>query len=178
MKATKKLTDTQRDFAAQNHDLVFQYLRMKGLNVDEFYDVVILRYLRAVQLYDERPELRKYTFQTIAFQNMRSALGHYFEAMARQKRSAVVLSLNAVGANGLELSEAVAAPIADVCEYAEVKEKWDTIKQSVTPKQMRVLEMRAHGYTNREIGKVFYLTPSAVSRQMGRLRRKSTELAA
>ena len=46
------LTLAQSEFAAKNHDLVFQYLRSRNLPEDEFYGEVILGYLSAVQRYE------------------------------------------------------------------------------------------------------------------------------
>ena len=46
------------------------FLRRRQLPESEFYDVVIFRYLRAVQLYCTDPKLRKYKFEAIAFQAM------------------------------------------------------------------------------------------------------------
>ena len=46
--------------------------------MDEFYDVVIFRFLKAVQQYDEREDLQKYKFSTIAEYAMRSAVSNYF----------------------------------------------------------------------------------------------------
>lgn len=77
------LTKEQSDFAAEQYGMVFRYLAHKRLDADEFHDVVILPFLRAVQQYMERPELQKYAFSTIAWRQMDSALSNYF---ARQKR--------------------------------------------------------------------------------------------
>lgn len=45
----KKLTEKQRQFAADNHYVLENFLRYRGLPMDEFYDVVIFRFLKAVQ---------------------------------------------------------------------------------------------------------------------------------
>lgn len=58
----KKLTEKQRQFAADNHYVLENFLRYRGLPMDEFYDVVIFRFLKAVQQYDEREDLQKYKF--------------------------------------------------------------------------------------------------------------------
>ena len=62
----KKLTEKQRQFAADNHYVLENFLRYRGMPMDEFYDVVIFRFLKAVQQYDERKDLQKYKFSTIA----------------------------------------------------------------------------------------------------------------
>ena len=47
----KRLTEEQSAFAEKHHHVVMDFLRRKRLPESEFYDVVIFRYLRAVQLY-------------------------------------------------------------------------------------------------------------------------------
>lgn len=90
----KALTTEQQDFAARNHKLVYAFLRDKHLKVDDFYDIVIFRYMRAAQRYLEEPSLQKYSFSTIAYSNMNSAMHHYFVAMKRQKRTAKIISFD------------------------------------------------------------------------------------
>ena len=45
-----KLTEGQRGFAADNHEVLMRFLEDKKLSVDEFYDVVVFGYLYAVML--------------------------------------------------------------------------------------------------------------------------------
>ena len=49
MRALRPMTQEERDFAEQHHDLVIDFLRYRRLPMDEFYDVVIFGYLSAVQ---------------------------------------------------------------------------------------------------------------------------------
>ena len=48
------LTKEQQDFAAEHHGLVYKFLNDNHLPEDEFYDVVIFGYLKAVQDYFSR----------------------------------------------------------------------------------------------------------------------------
>ena len=45
------LTKEQQDFAAEHHGLVYKFLNDNHLPENEFYDVVIFPYLKAVQDY-------------------------------------------------------------------------------------------------------------------------------
>ena len=173
-----KLTDAQRDFAADNHDLLLQYLRVKGLSEDEFYDIAVFGYLKAVQIYNQQPELQAYSFKTIAYKRMYAAIWNYFRSLRAAKRNAEVLSLDYSDAGGVRLSEQVASDTPAVYEYAEIREKWDSVKSAATKKQMRVVELRAQGYTGREIGNVYSLSPGAVSGRIHRLRKNTARLAA
>ena len=49
MRALRPMTQEEREFAEQNHDLVIDYLRRKRLPMDDYYDIVIFGYLSAVQ---------------------------------------------------------------------------------------------------------------------------------
>lgn len=178
MSKLKQLTDTQRELADRNHELVLQYLSRKGLREDEYYDIAVFGYLRAVQVYDQKPELQKYSFQTIANKRMYAALWNHFRSLRAAKRTADVLSLNAPSANGLELAEHFAADTPPVYEYAEAREAWDAVKAAATPKQIQALDMRMQGYTSREIGKVYHLSANSIAGRIYRLRKKTMRLAA
>lgn len=166
------LTDAQKSFAEEHHDLVFDYLRLRGLEED-YYDVVILRYLTAVQQYDLRPELRQYQFRTIAYQAMRSALNNHFSRQARE--GGRVLSLDFSSPDGT-LHDRLAADTPPVHSYLEAREEWDALHPSLTAKQLEAVKMRSRGYTNRETGKVFYISPKSVASRIGRARKRTNDL--
>ncbi len=62
----RPLNDAEREFAGrrENHDLIYKYMRCKGLDAEKFYDELILDYLTAVKKYiTEKPELQaKFSF--------------------------------------------------------------------------------------------------------------------
>ena len=51
MRALRPMTQEEREFAEEYHDLVIDFLRYKHLPMNDFYDVVIFGYLSAVQQY-------------------------------------------------------------------------------------------------------------------------------
>ena len=53
------LTEEQKAFAESNHNLVYRFLYRKNYSVEEYYNVVILDYVMACQMYLEREDLRK-----------------------------------------------------------------------------------------------------------------------
>lgn len=59
----KALTDEQRKFAEENHDLMYAFLKENGLESSQYYDIVVFGYLCAVQEYCEKPKLQKYKFE-------------------------------------------------------------------------------------------------------------------
>lgn len=85
------LTEPEQEFAEKNHHIIKKYLNIRKLPFDEWYDVVIFRYLRSVHRWFTIPELQQYKFETIAFQAMRSAIGGELE---KQKRRIKTISLD------------------------------------------------------------------------------------
>lgn len=87
----KPLSPEERTMAEKNHHLVLSFLRTHGLPMEEYYDVVIFRYLLAVEKWFRRPDLYRYQFSTIAWSAMSSALYHERE---KQKRRIPTVSLD------------------------------------------------------------------------------------
>ena len=100
------LTEEEQSFAAENHHLIRKYLNIRKLPFDEWYDVVIFRYLLSVKRWFAIPELHKHNFEIIAFYAMRSAIGHELE---KQKRRINPISLDEVipGTDGMTFSDTV-----------------------------------------------------------------------
>lgn len=84
------LTRKERDFAGKNHYLINDYLTRYGLDPDEWYDVVVFSYMLAVQKWFAYPRLHRWSFKTIAFNTMRSAVGN---EKNKQKRRIKTVSL-------------------------------------------------------------------------------------
>ena len=99
--------------------MVDSFLRQNGLPEDEWFDVVIFRYLRAVELWFDRPDLYRYEFSTIAWRNMRSAVWNERE---KQKRRIKTISLDTTipGTDGLTLADIVTAESMEYIPYMEV----------------------------------------------------------
>lgn len=100
------LTAKEQRFAEENYYLVAKYLKLRKLPYDEWHDVVIFRYLRAVKRWFALPELHDHNFEIIAFYGMRSAIGHEYE---RRNRRPQEVSLNEPipGTNGLTYMDAL-----------------------------------------------------------------------
>lgn len=78
------LTQKESAFALENHDMVFRFLKRFKLNSDEYYDIVIMRYLRACKKYCCEERLQNWAFSTIAFRAMSSAVYNYRRSLRRK----------------------------------------------------------------------------------------------
>lgn len=85
----RPLTEEERVFSAnlENYDWLFKYMKINKLDQEEWYDILILHYLRAVKKYLNIPHLQQYEFSTILFRTLDNArINYYFRDMNREKR--------------------------------------------------------------------------------------------
>lgn len=107
MRTYTPLTQEEQAFAEKNHNILIGYLNKNGLDVDEWYDVIVFRYLLSVKIWFSKPELHsKCKFSTIAWRNMWSAVCN---ERAKQKRRIQTVSLDEVipGSDNLTLLDTV-----------------------------------------------------------------------
>lgn len=103
---SRPLTVQEQRFAEENHYVIKKYLNIRKLPYNEWYDVVVFRYLLSVKRWFSIPELRKNNFEIVAFYAMRSAIGNELQ---KQQRRIQTVSLNEIipGTEGLEYVETV-----------------------------------------------------------------------
>lgn len=163
------LSEQERNFAAEHHDeIIYKFLRQKGLSVNEYYDVVILDYLYAVRVYLDRPDLREqYSFECVARKKMQSAVYKYWHYGSRPKRCAITISLESApdAFNPVDLSCAM--------DQVEARDQWDRVRPHITIKEMEALTLKTQGYSYREIAELVGLkSPSSVGSRIQRMRHR------
>lgn len=116
----KPLTPEEQAVAERNYWIVHHFLQSQKLSQDEWFDVVIFRYLLTVERWFRQPKLYRYEFSTIAWSAMRSAVGHEREKQRRQIKT-VSLSDPVPGADGLTWGDIITENNLDyVTYYTEV----------------------------------------------------------
>ena len=83
---TRPLTEEERIFAEENHNLIYGYIRLHQLDIEEWYDILIIPYLNSVKKYFTYEKLQKYSFSLICYRTLDSARSNYFRDMKRKKR--------------------------------------------------------------------------------------------
>ena len=83
--SSEALSLEQRQFAAEQHNLIYAYLNEKGLYHEEYYDIAAFGYLQAVKRYLTQPALRQYAFSTIAWRAMRQSIAAFHRSEERRK---------------------------------------------------------------------------------------------
>jgi RNA polymerase sigma-70 factor (ECF subfamily) len=143
----------QQTFAEEHHDQVYRFLRSKRLPLNDYYDVVVFGYLRAVRQYCSNTELRrKYSFNTIAWRKMQDDLANHFKKQSRPSRKAVTISLETLlfDSESFTVSEVVSSP-DQMMEDLDAKLLWEQITGLLSEDQITALHMKVSGYSDREI---------------------------
>lgn len=113
----RPLSAEAQKLARQNIRTVARFLSYHRLS-DDWYDVVIFRYLLTVQNWLDRPELHRYAFSTIAWRAMSSAVSNERRKQQRRIR-AVSLDAPLPGAGGPTLGDTVTADNLCYIPYQE-----------------------------------------------------------
>lgn len=82
------LTDEERAFASDmdNYNQLFRYMKIHRLDEEEWYDILIMHYLRAVRKYLTIPKLQEYEFEAVLFRTLDNGRSNHYRAMNTQKR--------------------------------------------------------------------------------------------
>ena len=75
-------------FAANHHRLIYKYLKQCRYSKEDYYDIAVFGYLKAVRDYCNKEELRKYAFSTICWKYMSREVSNYHAGLQRKKRVA------------------------------------------------------------------------------------------
>ena len=159
---TLPLTSEESAFAEIRHDVLLRYLRFNRLPMDEFYDIAVFGYLRAVRKYLARPELRQYEFSTIAHRAMSCDIHHSKEYWNRAKRKAEVCPFDEEQDFG-ELRDTVTESLENVIDFQQLLRK-------ITPAQRRIASLRADGYGDQEIACICGIACADVEAEMEKAR--------
>lgn len=79
------LTREQRDFASKNHDLVYNFLTIRNLPEEEYYDVIIFGFLGAVRRFFMHVHPNEKTFSELAYREMYQSLAAYKKSLERRR---------------------------------------------------------------------------------------------
>ena len=172
------LNKCEQRFADEHKKIVYSYLKRKRLSYDEFYDVIIFGYLRAVANYLNKPELRKYKFSTIAFRAMNTEVSNYYRANNRKKRKHIKVSLDTIlFKEGLPLSEIIPDPNEEI--DAENVNNQNLLKEMfsyVNPEERKIWELIASGFTYKETALICKISTAVVNNRLHKFRKRLKEL--
>ena len=142
MRALRPMTQEEREYAEQHHDLVLEFLRHKHLPMDDFYDVVIFGYLSAVQQYFRNPPVGV-AFEAMAVRAMKDSVLREGEYHSCAKRSGITVNLDDAG-------NTLTDPKQDTERQVEGKALLERVVSMATPKEARIINLLIDGFALRE----------------------------
>lgn len=147
------LTEEQKEFATEHHGLVYKFLNTNYLPEDEYYDIVIFGYLKAVRDYLTRPALQRYSFATIGWKGMMNSLSNHYKKQNCQKRKADIISLNmCLYDDGPPLEEVISA-LHPLMQELEEKLLLHDLAGHISKQQMDMVRLKSNGYGVRDIAR-------------------------
>ncbi len=160
-----ELTDYERQYAEEHHALVYRFLHDKGLDISEFYDVVIFRYLATVQRYLSEPQLQQYSFTTVAYAAMNSAVNHHWESERRRHGLCPITDTDYI-------SRVIGTNTNRVDKNQTAALLWAKVSALLTDEELDMVTLKANGMSDREIGSFYGLTGSTISGRLCKIRRR------
>lgn len=165
------LTEQEKFFAESNHGLVYSFLHRYGYKIEDFYDIVIFGFLRAVQIYHRKEELNlKYDFAFIAWQYMRAEVGNYFrvESALKRKPMETILSLDVSYTETDNLYNIIAGKSVedDLLESELLNE----VLENLSAVQRGIFNLKLEGYTNKEVHTSLKIPTSTYYKELARIK--------
>jgi RNA polymerase sigma factor (sigma-70 family) len=144
------LTEDQRRFAAENHNLIYRYLYEQGRAVDDYYDIAALGFLSAVRRYMTKPELRRYAFSTIAWRSMKQSIASFHRAETRRE------------AAERRYKETVQVTAPDPMSELEARLILHDLVSTASRPQYEMMTLRSQGYSIAETARSLGIEPRRV----------------
>jgi len=163
-----RLNQLEKEFAAENHHLVYSFLNKNRLDESEYYDIAVLAYLDAVRRYHTKKNLAEYKFSTIAWKAMNSAIRREQKKELNSNKS-----LNELLYQDRQYILADSLVQEDCFnEKLVYMELLNQIKACLTEKQKRTLCKRADGYNYSDMAREEGITKSGINSRLNRARKK------
>lgn len=165
------LSEYEKREAERNHNLVYAFLRTYNYSIESFYNIVIMGFLKGIQVYNRREDLRNKFDQTfICWQYMRSEMGNYFRTEQAKKRGSAetIISLDAEYSESENLYNCVGGKSAED-ELLE-SELLENVLENLSEVQRDILKLKLEGYGNKEVCLALQIPSSTFYKEMNRIK--------
>lgn len=167
------LTEREKQFIMENHNLVYSFLRKHGYSIEEYYNIAIFGLIKSVQVYNRKAELKeKYPFPYVAFQYMRAEISNHFKMANSKKRKleGKVLSLDAEYSETENLYNCTEGKSFEPEMEIMTAETLSELLENLTDIQREITEMKLIGYSNKETYLILGIKPSTYYKELQRIR--------
>ena len=162
------LSDYEKRVAEKNHNLVYSFLHRHRYSIEEYYNVVIFGYLKGIQIYNRREDLRnEFELAFICERYMLAEITNHFKIMNTQKRNPMetIVSLDANYTDEENLYNCVGGKLLVEDEIIE-RELLAELLGNLSSIQQEIAKMRVDGYKNEEICLLLKIKPSTFYKEL------------
>ena len=161
----EKLSEIEKSFAENNHNLVYKFLHTYGYNIEEHYSVAVLGYLKSVQAYHRKEKLKgNYNFSNVAYKYMRAELSNDRKIENAKKR------IPKENIKSMDVEENSSRNGKSAEDEVIAKETLIEIMEILSDIQRKIIALRIDGYSNRETFLFLEIKPSTYYKEMKRIK--------
>jgi len=142
------LTDRERQFASEHHQLIYGFLNKHGLPESDYYGVAALGYLRAVHRYLDNAGLNRFSFSTVAYRAMSQSVSQHRRGLNRPPGVGNPLSMDTGDIDGAPLNCGISA--VERVAYEELEERLRVAKVS---EKLTILEVHCAIGSRNDLGR-------------------------
>lgn len=172
-----KMTEIEKQFAEKNHNLIYGFLHKRGYSIEEYYQIAVFGFIKAVEVYHRKPDVaEKYDFPYIACQYMRAEVKDYVktENNRKHKPEESVVSLDAK-ADDLESLYNIIGEKSVETDMIE-RQAVLGLLEPMTELQQKISVYKMNGFNNREICIMLKVPESSFYAEMKRIKSMLTSL--
>lgn len=170
-KKLQPLSEIEKRMSEENHGLVYSFLHRHGYSIEEFYNIVIWGYIKGIQIYNRRDDLKeKYQISFICEQYMRAEMSNHFKKENAKKRKPVgiVLSLDADYTETEPLYNCTGGKSAE--DEVLESEALTEIMEILSDIQRKIISLRMDGFSNKETFLFLEIKPSTYYKELHRIK--------
>lgn len=156
MDTMKPFTEAERELAEKNHNLVYEFLKSHKYDIEEYYNIAVMGYLKGIQKYYRRTERNISELPGICWNCMRSEMGNHFKMEKARKRQPVEMNQEAVHSAEDE---------------AVTTELLNSVMENMTEQQQNIVALKILGYSNLEVCLMLEINTSSYYRELERIRK-------
>lgn len=170
----KPLTPTERQYAEEHYHLIMDFMKKSKLDSEEFFDIVILDFLLAVEKYLNDTELQaKCNFEAVSYMYMKNAVYRHFRKQKAQKRSTEA----GADISYESIDEAISGhSTMENTSSLEYREMVEQIEKELTEEQRKIFSDKVEGYSLKEIADNHGIKQKRVYKQFDKIKRIVTEV--
>ena len=166
-----KLTKEESRFVEDNHNLIYGYAHLRGIDLEEHYGLLAIELCRAISGYKSH----RGSFSNYYYTLCDNALIKEYYKQSRQKRDGGdILSLDYEYSSGECDSGPINAKelfgVQEPVELEEVIEYNRLLTELLNDEYGEIVQLRLEGYTQMEISRIIGMSQSKISNELSRIK--------